>query len=121
MINFLANQEQKNSDFIKSNLNDLCASIQYTLVQIILKKISKVAKEKRLSRIIVGGGVAANSEIRTQLQNIASKEGWTISLPPFEYTTDNAAMIGIAAYYKLQKEAFGSLSDPSDARLKYGL
>ena len=121
VINFLANQEQKNSDFIKSNLNDLCASIQYTLVQIILKKISKVAKEKRLSRIIVGGGVAANSEIRTQLQNIASKEGWTISLPPFEYTTDNAAMIGIAAYYKLQKEAFGSLSDPSDARLKYGL
>ena len=121
VINFLSNQEQKDRDFIKSNLNDLCASIQYTLVQIILKKIIKVVREKKLTQIIIGGGVAANSEIRTQLQNSATKEGWTVSLPPFEYTTDNAAMIGIAAYYKLQNEAFGGYSDPSDARLKYGV
>lgn len=65
--------------------------------------------------------MAANSEIRTQLQKSAAKEGWTVSLPPFEYTTDNAAMIGIAAYYKLQNEAFGGYSDPSEARLKYGI
>ena len=91
------------------------------MVQIILKKIIKVVLEKKLTQIIIGGGVAANSEIRTQLQNSATKEGWTVSLPPFEYTTDNAAMIGIAAYYKLQNEAFGGYSDPSDARLKYGV
>ncbi|MGI9541352.1 MAG: tRNA (adenosine(37)-N6)-threonylcarbamoyltransferase complex transferase subunit TsaD [Flavobacteriaceae bacterium] len=121
VINFLSNQEQKDPDFIKSNLNDLCASIQYTLVQIILNKIIKVVREKKLTQIIIGGGVAANSEIRTQLQNSATKEGWTVSLPPFEYTTDNAAMIGIGAYYKLQNEAFGGYSDPSDARLKYGI
>ena len=121
VINFLSNQEQKDPDFIKLNRNDLCASIQYTLVQIILTKIVKVVKEKKLSHIIIGGGVAANSEIRTQLQNIALKEGWIVSLPPFEYTTDNAAMIGIAAYYKIQKEEFGGFGDPSNARLKYGL
>lgn len=121
VINFLSNQEQKDPTFIKLNRNDLCASIQYTLVQIILTKIVKVVKEKKLSHIIIGGGVAANSEIRTQLQNIALKEGWIVSLPPFEYTTDNAAMIGIAAYYKIQKEEFGGFGDPSNARLKYGL
>ena len=121
VINFLSNQEQKDPNFIKLNRNDLCASIQYTLVQIILTKIIKVVKEKKLSHIIIGGGVAANSEIRTQLQNIALKEGWIVSLPPFEYTTDNAAMIGIAAYYKIQKEEFGGFGDPSNARLKYGL
>ena len=121
VINFLSNQEQKDPDFIKLNRNDLCASIQYTLVQIILTKIVKVVKEKKLSHIIIGGGVAANSEIRTQLQNIALKEGWIVSLPPFEYTTDNAAMIGIAAYYKIQKEEFGGFGDSSNARLKYGL
>jgi len=121
VINFLSNQEQKDPNFIKLNRNNLCASIQYTLVQIILTKIVKVVKEKKLSHIIIGGGVAANSEIRTQLQNIALKEGWIVSLPPFEYTTDNAAMIGIAAYYKIQKEEFGGFGDPSNARLKYGL
>jgi len=121
VINFLSNQEQKDPNFIKLNRNDLCASIQYTLVQIILTKIVKVVKEEKLSHIIIGGGVAANSEIRTQLQNIALKEGWIVSLPPFEYTTDNAAMIGIAAYYKIQKEEFGGFGDPSNARLKYGL
>ena len=121
VINFLSNREQKDPNFIKLNRNDLCASIQYTLVQIILTKIVKVVKEKKLSHIIIGGGVAANSEIRTQLQNIALKEGWIVSLPPFEYTTDNAAMIGIAAYYKIQKEEFGGFGDPSNARLKYGL
>jgi len=121
VINFLSNQEQKDPNFIKLNRNDLCASIQYSLVQIILTKIVKVVKEKKLSHIIIGGGVAANSEIRTQLQNIALKEGWIVSLPPFEYTTDNAAMIGIAAYYKIQKEEFGGFGDPSNARLKYGL
>ena len=121
VINFISNQEQKNPNFIQLNLIDLCASIQYTLVQIILKKIIQAAKEKELNNIIIGGGVAANSEIRNQLYQIASKKGWEISLPPFEFTTDNAAMIGIAAYYKYKKKKFGSLSDISDARLKYGI
>ena len=118
-INFISNSEQKNPDFIKNNLVDLCASLQYTLVQIILNKIELVARDKNLTEIVIGGGVAANTEIRKQLQDIVVKEDWKLSLPPLEYTTDNAAMIGITAYYKILKKEYGSLKDSSNARLKF--
>ena len=118
-INFISNNEQKDPDFIKNNLVDLCASLQYTLVQIILNKIELVARDKNLTEIVIGGGVAANTEIRKQLQDIVMKEDWMLSLPPLEYTTDNAAMIGIAAYYKILKNEYGSLKDSSNARLKF--
>jgi len=118
-INFISNKEQKDPDFIKNNLVDLCASLQYTLVQIILNKIELVARDKKLTEIVIGGGVAANTEIRKKLQDIVMKEDWTLSLPPLEYTTDNAAMIGITAYYKVLKKEYGSLKDSSNARLKF--
>ena len=118
-INFISNNEQKNPDFIINNLVDLCASLQYTLVQIILNKIELVARDKNLTEIVIGGGVAANTEIRKQLQDIVVKEDWKLSLPPLEYTTDNAAMIGITAYYKILKKEYGSLKDSSNARLKF--
>ena len=118
-INFISNNEQKNPDFIINNLVDLCASLQYTLVQIILNKIELVARDKNLTEIVIGGGVAANTEIRKQLQDMVVKEDWKLSLPPLEYTTDNAAMIGIAAYYKILKKEYGSLKDSSNARLKF--
>lgn len=116
--NFLHKEEQKHPDFIQENLNDLCASLQYTLVQIILNKIIKTAKEHNLSQIVIGGGVAANSEIRRQLLRAASHHQWEVFFPPLSYTTDNAAMIGIAAYYKLKQEKYGSLTDHALARLK---
>ena len=118
-INFISNNEQKNPDFIINNLVDLCASLQYTLVQIILNKIELVARDKNLTEIVIGGGVAANTEIRKQLQDMVVKEDWKLSLPPLEYTTDNAAMIGITAYYKILKKEYGSLKDSSNARLKF--
>ena len=118
-INFISNSEQKNPDFIKNNLVDLCASLQYTLVRIILNKIELVARDKSLTEIVIGGGVAANTEIRKQLQDMVMKEDWKLSLPPLEYTTDNAAMIGITAYYKILKKEYGSLKDSSNARLKF--
>ena len=118
-INFISNNEQKNPDFIINNLVDLCASLQYTLVQIILNKIELVARDKNLTEIVIGGGVAANTEIRKQLQDMVIKEDWKLSLPPLEYTTDNAAMIGITAYYKILKKEYGSLKDSSNARLKF--
>ena len=118
-INFISNNEQKNPDFIINNLVDLCASLQYTLVQIILNKIELVARDKNLTEIVIGGGVAANTEIRKQLQDIVVKEDWKLSLPPLEYTSDNAAMIGITAYYKILKKEYGSLKDSSNARLKF--
>jgi N6-L-threonylcarbamoyladenine synthase len=117
--NFIHKQSSKNKSFISDNLNDLCASLQYTLVQIILNKIEEVVKAYELNQIVIGGGVAANSELRNQLAARAESELWRVFLPPLKYTTDNAAMIGIAAYFKLRNQEFGSLSDASLSRLNY--
>jgi len=117
--NFIHKQTQNDSNFIHENLNDLCASLQYTLVQIILNKIEQVASENQLNQIVIGGGVAANSELRNQLLARKESHHWEVFLPPLKYTTDNAAMIGITAYYKLQEKQFGKLTDASKSRLTY--
>ena len=117
--NFIHQQSSKNERFIEENLNDLCASLQYTLVQIILTKIEEVAEAYPLNQIVIGGGVAANSELRNQLLKKEQSKKWQVFLPPLKYTTDNAAMIGIAAYFKLQDKKFGSLTDASLSRLNY--
>ena len=111
-------QKQKDPKFITKNLNDLCASLQYTLIQIILIKIKKAAQDYGINQIVIGGGVAANSEIRKQLNNIAKSKNWKVFLPSIAYSTDNAAMIGIAGYYKLLQKNYGSISDSPQARLK---
>ena len=111
-------QKQKDSKFITKNLNDLCASLQYTLIQIILIKVKKAAQDYGINQIVIGGGVAANSEIRKQLNNIAKSKNWKVFLPSIAYSTDNAAMIGIAGYYKLLQKNYGSISDSPQARLK---
>jgi len=117
--NFISNQKQKDSNFVTNNLEDLCASLQYTLVQIILGKIERVAEAYNLNQIVIGGGVAANSELRKQLMSRQKSHEWTVYLPPLKYTTDNAAMIGIAAYYKLLNKEYGTFSDASESRLNY--
>ena len=111
-------QKQKDPKFITKNLNDLCASLQYTLIQIILIKIEKAVQDYGINQIVIGGGVAANSEIRKQLNNIAKSKNWKVFLPSIAYSTDNAAMIGIAGYYKLLQKNYGSISDSPQARLK---
>ena len=111
-------QKQKDPKFITKNLNDLCASLQYTLIQIILIKIEKAAQDYDINQIVIGGGVAANSEIRKQLNNIAKSKNWKVFLPSIAYSTDNAAMIGIAGYYKLLQKNYGRISDSPQARLK---
>ena len=111
-------QKQKDPKFITKNLNDLCASLQYTLIQIILIKIEKAAQDYDINQIVIGGGVAANSEIRKQLNNIAKSKNWKVFLPSIAYSTDNAAMIGIAGYYKLIQKNYGRISDSPQARLK---
>ena len=111
-------QKQKDPKFITKNLNDLCASLQYTLIQIILIKIEKAVQDYGINQIVIGGGVAANSEIRKQLNNIAKSKNWKVFLPSIAYSTDNAAMIGIAGYYKLLQKNYGRISDSPQARLK---
>ena len=117
--NFIHKQTQNDGNYISKNLNDLCASLQYTLVQIILKKIEQVTQTQQLNQIVIGGGVAANSELRKQLLTSEKSHQWKVFLPPLKYTTDNAAMIGIAAYYKIINKQFGRLTDPSLSRLNY--
>ena len=116
-LNFIKNQEKKSPNFISENLNDICASLQYTLIKIILIKIEKIVADLNVSQIVIGGGVSANSELRKQLNNLSSLKKWNLFLPPVEYTTDNAAMIGIAAYYKLMKKRFGELTEICKPRL----
>ena len=117
VINFLHKNHQKNPHFIEENLADLCASIQYTLIEIIYKKIKLAVNKTKITEIAIGGGVAANSGLRNKLQAAAKKHNWTVHLPPFAYTTDNAAMIGIVGYFKYNEQRFGSLEQSATARL----
>ena len=118
-INFIQKMERTQPHFIEENKADICASLQRVLVSIILEKISAAVASTQINRIAIGGGVAANSEIRKRLEEKHTSQAWQIHLPPLEYTTDNAAMIGIAGYYKMQQESFGQLSDVAQARLPF--
>jgi len=117
-MNFIKIEEAKDPKFIKKNLNDLCASLQNSLIQTILNKIKIVSNDFGLNRIVIGGGVAANSEICNELIRQKTKNGWELFIPPMEYTTDNAAMIGIVGYFKLNERKYGNLFDESKSRLQ---
>jgi N6-L-threonylcarbamoyladenine synthase len=116
-LNLISKNINKNPNFIKDNLNDLCASIQKTLVEIIMNKIEKAKISLKINRVVIGGGVAANSEIRRVLNDMSVSSDWEVFIPSIEYTTDNAAMIGIAAYYKLKKNQLGKMNQSVNARL----
>ena len=116
-LNLISKNINKNRNFIKDNLNDLCASIQKTLVEIIMNKIEKASNSLKINRVVIGGGVAANSEIRRVLNDMSISSDLEIFIPPIEYTTDNAAMIGIVAYYKLKKNELGEMYQSVDPRL----
>ena len=118
-LNFINRNTNQEADFIEKNRNDLCASLQKTLIQIILLKIEQAVTNRETPRVVIGGGVSANSEMRKQLQKLAQEKGWSVHLPPLEYTTDNAAMIGITAYFKYQNELFGNLKAVPKARLAF--
>jgi N6-L-threonylcarbamoyladenine synthase len=110
---------KQNENFIAENLNDLCASVQHRIVNILLKKLKKAAKQFGIKEIAIAGGVSANSGLRKALETIGKQEGWNTYIPKFEYCTDNAAMIGITAYYKFLKKDFAALSDSPRARMEF--
>ncbi len=98
---YLLRDELKNNPlFIEENKNDLCASLQYTIIEILMAKLRKAAKEYGINEIAVAGGVSANSALRESFVQHAEQFGWNIYIPKFGYTTDNAAMIAISGYYK---------------------
>lgn len=100
ILYFLQQQTRQNPDFIEQNLPDICASVQHTLVKILLKKFKKAAQELNINQLAIAGGVSANSGLRRALQELGEAEGWQTYIPRFEYCTDNAAMIAMAAHYK---------------------
>ncbi|MCE4564270.1 tRNA (adenosine(37)-N6)-threonylcarbamoyltransferase complex transferase subunit TsaD [Maribellus sp. CM-23] len=103
---FLRDELKKNEHFVEENKADLCASLQYTIIEILLAKLKKAANETGVREITVAGGVSANSGLRNALVENAKKHRWNLIIPKFEYTMDNAAMIAITGYYKFLKQEF---------------
>lgn len=116
VLYFVQKEVKKDPDFIQNNLKDICASVQFTLIKILFKKLEKAVQETGIKTVAIGGGVSANSGIRARLNSYTSR-GWTVFIPPFEYTTDNAAMIGISAYYKYLKQDFSDFSVTATPRI----
>jgi N6-L-threonylcarbamoyladenine synthase len=118
VLYFLRDKIKENPAFIESNLADICASIQYTLIKMLMQKLKKAAREYQVKEIAIAGGVSANSGLRNELQVVARKLDWNIYVPKFEYCTDNAAMIAMAAHYKFRNGDFCDLGVVPEARMK---
>ncbi len=117
ILYFLQKETKLNSDFIEENKADLCASIQASVVDILLKKITKAAKEHNIHQIAIAGGVSANSGLRNALQEAGKKYQWNVFIPKFEYCTDNAAMIAITGKFLFEKGIFGNQKSAAASRL----
>ena len=116
VLYFLQKQEE---GFIQNNLNDLCASVQYTIINILMKKLKKAVEQTGVKQVCIAGGVSANSGLRIALQQMGEKHGWKTFIPKFEYCTDNAAMIAITAYYKYFAGEFSELDVNPTARAEW--
>jgi N6-L-threonylcarbamoyladenine synthase len=119
ILYFIQKKQLENPNFIEENTNDICASIQHTIIEILMDKLKLAVKETGIKQIAIGGGVSANSGIRATLKEAEKKYGWKTFIPKFEYTTDNAAMIGIVGYQKFLSEHFETSSVVSKARIQF--
>jgi len=119
VLYFLRDQLKQNESFIKDNVNDICASVQYTLVRMLLQKLRKAARQHHISEIAIAGGVSANSGLRNTLNEMAKKEGWNVYIPSFEYCTDNAGMIAMAAHFKYVQDEFVGQEVSALPRMKF--
>lgn len=106
---FLRDKVEQNPDFIEQNKADLCASLQHTIIDILISKLVKAVKAADVTDVAIAGGVSANSGLRNAIEREGEKRGWRVFLPKRSYTTDNAAMIAIAGYFKYKQELFTSL------------
>lgn len=118
ILYFLRDEKEKNPDFIEQNLNDLCASIQHTIVSYLMRKLIKAIKQTQIKEVAISGGVSANSELRKVAANLAEKHGWNLHIPALQYCTDNAGMIAMAAHFKYLENRFDDQSVVPFARMK---
>ena len=119
ILYFIQKNVAENPNFIEENKNDICASIQNTIIEIVMDKLKLAVKQTGINQIAIGGGVSANSGIRKTLKEAEEKLGWKTFVPKFEYTTDNAAMIGIVGYQKFLLENFETSNVVSKARIQF--
>ena len=119
ILYFIQKKVAENPEFIAENLNDICASIQHTIIEILMDKLKLAVTTTGINKIAIGGGVSANSGIRNTLKAAENKYGWKTYIPKFEYTTDNAAMIGIVGYQKFLLENFETSDVVSKARIQF--
>ena len=117
ILYFIQRNLKENPKFIKENLHDICASIQHTIVEILMEKLKNTVKKTDIKHVAIAGGVSANSEIRKRLQLANKHWGWSTYIPKFEYTTDNAAMIAITGYLKYKSKLYADISVKAQARL----
>lgn len=116
---FLREEKAKNPNFIEENISDICASIQKKLIDMLMQKLKRAVKETGITQVAIAGGVSANSELRSRMQQEADQRGWAVYIPAFQYCTDNAAMIAITAHYKYLQGDFEDLSVTPEPRLKF--
>jgi N6-L-threonylcarbamoyladenine synthase len=119
ILYFLQKQTAEDPEFIRKNLPDICASIQARIISILLNKFKKAALQTGIRDLCLAGGVSANSGLRAAFLAMGKQQGWNIFIPPFEYCTDNAAMIAITGYYKYLAGDFAPISVSSSARAEW--
>lgn len=116
VLYFLQKQKKENPDFVEQNMNDICASVQYTIIKMLMTKLVKAAKQLNIKHVGIAGGVSANSGLRKAMLEAGEQHGWQVYIPKFEYCTDNAAMIGVTGYHKYLKGMFTDLTASPSAR-----
>jgi N6-L-threonylcarbamoyladenine synthase len=116
VLYFLQSEKKKNTNFVEENIKDICASVQHTIIKMLMNKLIKAADDLSVKYIGIAGGVSANSGLRREIMRVGEEKKWKVYIPKFEYCTDNAAMIGITAYHKYLKADFTDLSDSPTAR-----
>jgi N6-L-threonylcarbamoyladenine synthase len=116
ILYFLQKEKASNPAFIEENLNDLCASIQHTIISILMKKLNEAAKQTGIRDICIAGGVSANSGLRNAIEEYGKKYRWNYYIPDFQYCTDNAGMIAITGYYKFLAGEFADNFKTASAR-----
>lgn len=114
--NFIEREERRNHGFISANLNDLCASLQYTIIEMLISRLKEATTLTGINRVALAGGVSANSGLRKALAEAANREGWTTHVLPLEYCTDNGAMIAAAGMFSHAESAPHSIADAARAR-----
>ena len=119
ILNFITKESCNDENFVRDHMNDICASVQSTIVAILMQKVELALAKYEVKALAIGGGVAANSAIRSAVLNFKNTHDVNVHIPKFEFCTDNAAMIGIAAYFKYQRENFTSNVVSANARFKF--